>query len=195
MKQFGIEFKEICIPLYQPETQSQLSQYSPSGKVPVLIHDTQRIWDSLSICEYLVETFPNLNLYPQDKAARAVARSISAEMHSGFLYLRQNMPMNCRAILPGKGMTPGVQKDIERITNIWRRLRGQFLNEGNMLFGTFTIADAMYAPVILRLSTYRVQLDSVCQAYSEVILELPAMQEWLKAAKNEQEIIPAYEIG
>ncbi len=94
--------------------------------------------------------FLNLNLYPQDKIARAVARSISAKMHSGFQDLRQNMPMNCRAVLPGKGMTPDVQKDIERITKIWRQLREQFFKEGNMLFGKFTIADAMYAPVLLR---------------------------------------------
>ena len=195
MKQFGIEFNEICIPLYQPETQSQLNQYSPSGKVPVLIHDKQTIWDSLAICEYLVETFPTLNLYPQDKNARAVARSSSAEMHSGFQHLRQNMPMNCCAVLPGKGMTPDVQKDIERITNIWRQLREQFSKQGNMLFGKFTIADAMYAPVILRFKTYGVQLNSICQDYSKAVLELPAMQQWLEAAKNEQETIPAFELG
>ncbi|BAZ16930.1 glutathione S-transferase domain protein [Calothrix sp. NIES-4071] len=195
MKQFGIEFNEIRIPLYQTETQSQISQYSDSGKVPVLIHNTLTIWDSLAICEYLAETFPNLNLYPQDKTARALARSISAEMHSGFQHLRQNMPMNCRASKPGKGMTQEVQKDIERITNIWRQLRRQFFQEGNMLFGKFTIADAMYAPVILRFKTYGVQLDSVCQDYSGAILELPAMQQWLEAAENEQETISASEIG
>jgi glutathione S-transferase len=194
MKQFGIEFKEIRIPLYQPESAFLISKYSPSGKVPVLIHDTQPIWDSLAICEYLAETFPNLNLYPEDKTARMVARAISAEMHSGFQHLRQNMPMNCRASLPGKGMTPDVQKDIERITNIWRQLKQQFFKEGNMLFGKFTIADAMYAPVLLRFETYGVHLDSVYQDYSRAVLELPAMQEWLKAAKSEQEIIPAFEI-
>lgn len=194
MKQFGIEFQEICIPLYKPETQAQLSQYSPSGKVPVLIDDKQTIWDSLAICEYLVETFPNLNLYPQDKNARAVARCISAEMHSGFQHLRQNMPMNCRATLHGKGITPDTQKDIERITSIWRQLREQFSKEGNMLFGRFTIADAMYAPVVLRFNTYGVKLDGICQDYLKAILELPAMHEWLEAAKSEQEIISTFEI-
>jgi glutathione S-transferase len=124
MKQFNLPFKEIRIPLSQPESSAKIRQYSPTGKVPVLIHDTQHIWDSLAICEYLVETFPNLTFYPQDKAARVFARSISAEMHSSFQNLRQNMPMNCRKKLPGKGMTLGVQKDIDRITFfIWKSLR------------------------------------------------------------------------
>jgi glutathione S-transferase len=193
MKQFGLQFDEICIPLYKPETFSQIRQYSPSGKVPVLLHNNQVVWDSLAICEYLVEEFPNINWWSKNKSARAVARSISAEMHSGFQNLRQNMPMNCRAKLPGKGMALGVQKDIDRITNIWRECRQIFGAGGNMLFGDFTIADAMFAPVVLRFVTYDVQLDDISQDYVEAILALPPMQEWITAAKDEAEIIPIYE--
>lgn len=194
MKQFNLQFDEIRIPLSQPDSSAKIRQYSPSGKVPVLIHDTQHIWDSLAICEYLVEMFPDLNFYPQDKVARIFARSISAEMHSSFQHLRQNMPMNCRKKLPGRGMRPGVQQDIDRITSIWRECRQKFGAGGNMLFGEFTIADAMYAPVVLRFLTYCVELDSVSENYADSILALPAIQEWIEAAKKEQEVIAADEI-
>jgi glutathione S-transferase len=192
MKQFGLEFQEIRIPLYTPEAASQLSQYSPSRKVPVLLHGNQQIWDSLAICEYLAEEFPDFNWWPEDKNARTIARCISAEMHSSFQNLRQNMPMNCRAKLPGKGMALGVQKDIDRITTIWRDCRDQFGSGGDMLFGQFTIADAMFAPVVLRFVTYDVQLDHIAKNYVEAILAIPALQEWISAGKAEQEVIPAY---
>lgn len=193
LKQFKVEFDEIRIPLYTPETASKLEQYSPSKKVPVLLHNNQNIWDSLAICEYLAEEFPELHCWPEDKINRALARSISAEMHSGFLNLRQNMPMNCRAKLPGKGLTPEVQKDIDRITSIWQEFRSKFANEGDMLFGKFTIADAMFAPVVLRFITYDVQLDSISRNYAQTILKLPAIQEWIEAAKQETEVLPQYE--
>jgi glutathione S-transferase len=193
MKQFGLEFNEICIPLYTPESVSKISQYSPSGKVPVLLHGSLTIWDSLAICEYLAEEYSYLNWWPKDKSVRAIARSISAEMHSGFQTLRQNMPMNCRAKLPGKGMAIGVQKDINRITTIWQECRQKFGAGGDMLFGKFTIADAMFAPVVLRFVIYDVQLDDIARNYVETILKLPALQEWIKAAETEKEMIAAYE--
>ncbi|MHC5742169.1 MAG: glutathione S-transferase family protein [Nostoc sp.] len=194
MKQFGLEFNEIRIPLYNdPDCSSKIRQYSSSGKVPVLLHDTQRVWDSLAICEYLAETFPTLQWWPKDKAARALARSVSAEMHSGFQNLRQNMPMNCRTKYPGKGLEPGVQQDIDRITSIWQESRQKFGTGGNFLFGNFTIADAFFAPVVLRFIAYDVQLDTISRNYVESVLALPAMQEWINAAKNETEVIPQYE--
>ncbi len=191
MKQFGLEFDEIRIPLYGSDSPSKTRQYSPSGKVPVLIHDTLTVWDSLAICEYLVETFPTLQWWPGDKIARAFARSITAEMYSGFQNFRQNMPMNCRTKYPGKGLASGVQEDIDRITSIWQESRQKF--GGNLLFGNFTIADAFFAPVVLRFIAYDVQLDAVSRDYVETVLALSAMQEWINAAKNETEILPKYE--
>ncbi|MDM9582204.1 glutathione S-transferase family protein [Nostoc sp. GT001] len=194
MKQFGLEFNEIRIPLYNhPDYSLKIRQYSSSGKVPVLLHDKQTVWDSLAICEYLAETFPTLQWWPKDKAARALARSISAEMHSGFQNLRQNMPMNCRTKYPGKGLEPGVQQDIDRITTIWQESRQKFGTTGNLLFGNFTIADAFFAPVVLRFITYDVELDHVSRNYVESVLALPEMQEWINTAKNETEIIPQNE--
>lgn len=194
MKQFGLRFEEIRIPLYQPDSGAQIRQYSPAGKVPILIHDRITVWDSLAICEYLAEQFPSHTWLPSDRPARAVARSICAEMHSGFQALRQNMPMNCRARLPGQGLTPDVQTDIDRILTIWQQCRQQFGNTGDFLFGAFTIADAMYAPVVLRFITYGVQLDPVATAYTEAILGLPALQEWLQAAEREEETIAAFQV-
>ena len=192
MKQLGVDFDEVRIALYTPESPDKIRAYSPSGKVPALIHDTLTVWDSLAIYEYLAEQFPTLSWWPEDRTARAIARSVSAEMHSGFQHLRQNMPMNCRERLPGKGMTPEVQADIERIMAIWRECRQRFGSNGGLLFGEFTIADAMFAPVVTRFITYDVQMDSVSSAYAEEILALSAMQEWLKAAEAELETISGF---
>jgi glutathione S-transferase len=193
MKQFGLQFQEIRIPLFTPDYLSKIRQYSPSGKVPVLLHENQTVWDSLAICEYLAETFPTLHCWPEDKRARAFARSISAEMHSGFQNLRQNMPMNCRNKYPGKGLVSGVQEDIDRITAIWQESRQNFGVDGKFLFGKFTIADAFFAPVVLRFIAYDVHLDAVSRDYIATVLALPAMQEWIKAAQNETEILSQYE--
>jgi glutathione S-transferase len=192
MRQFGLDFDEVRIALYTPDSPAKIRQYSPSGKVPVLLDKTLTIWDSLAICEYLAEQFPTIHWWSEDRTKRAINRSISAEMHSGFQSLRQNMPMNCRARLPGKGMAPGVQEDIQRITAIWRDCRQNFGAGGDMLFGEFTIADAMFAPVALRFITYDVQLDSVSRNYVEAILSLPALQEWIQAAETEPESIPSF---
>ncbi|MBD2691518.1 glutathione S-transferase family protein [Anabaena catenula] len=193
MKHFNLPFQEIRIPLYTPDSLSQLQQYSPSGKVPVLLHDNETVWDSLAICEYLAETFPHLHCWPEDKSTRTLARSISAEMHSGFQTLRQNMSMNCRTKYPGKGLVSGVQQDIDRITDIWQECRQKFSVGGDFLFGNFTIADAMFAPIALRFVTYDVQIDPVSRDYVEAILSLPAIQEWITAAKSETEVISKFE--
>ncbi|MEB3179961.1 MAG: glutathione S-transferase family protein [Nostocaceae cyanobacterium] len=194
MKQTGIEFTEVRIPLYTDTAKPEILRHSPAGKVPILHHGEITIWESLAICEYLAEYFADSRLYPIDVAARALARSISAEMHAGFLALRSNMPMNCRTRLPGKGMTPSVQSDIDRILAIWRDCRQKFAAGGDLLFGHFTIADAMFAPVVCRFTTYGVKLDDITQAYAEAILALPAMQEWLAAAEVEPETIPKFDV-
>lgn len=192
MRQFGIEFNEVRLALYTPTSPQQIRQYSSAGKVPVLLDDTLTVWDSLAILEHLAERFPTLPWLPEPKAARAIARSICAEMHSGFAALRHHMPMNCRAKLPGQGVTSEVQTDIDRITTIWRDCR-HYGAEGDMLFGNFTIADAMFAPVVLRFVTYAVPLDQVCSQYVEAILALPALQAWIKDAHAEPEKLPSFE--
>lgn len=188
MRQAGLDFDEIRIPLDAPTTYQEIQRYSPSGRVPVLLHGDLTIWESLAICEYIAENFAK-NLWPEDSAARAVARSISAEMHAGFQSLREVMPMDCRARLCLLGVNHRVQADIERIVTIWRNCRKQFGTNGNFLFSHFTIVDAMFAPVVSRLVTYDVKLDAVAQAYVETIWALPAMREWIAAAHDEVENI------
>lgn len=192
LKYAGIPFSEIRIPLYSSEWDNILS-HSPSGKVPALRDGGLTVWDSLAICEYLAESFPGPQLWPSDKDARAVARSVSAEMHSGFAELRKNMTMNCRKSFPDKGRAPGVQEDIDRIQQLWNDCRARFGKEGPFLFGQFSIADTMYAPVATRFTTYAVQMDKVSAAYVRTVLALPAMQEWYTAARDEKEVIEQYE--
>lgn len=189
MKQAGLDFTEIRIPLDTLTSHEEIRRYSPSGRVPVLLDGKLTVWESLAICEYVAERFAP-TLWPEDAALRAVARSISAEMHAGFVKLRENMPMDCRARYPGLGMNPGVQADIDRITAIWRECRNNFGTSGDFLFGQFAIADAMFAPVVSRFVTYGVKLDAVAQAYADAIWALPAMHEWLNAASHEEETIP-----
>lgn len=194
LKHAGIAFTEKRIPIYTPEWQSAVHTL-PAGKVPVLSDGELTIWDTLAICEYLAERFPEKNLWPIDPKARAIARSVSAEMHSSFTDLRKNMNMNCRKSLPGYGRAPGVQEDIERITALWRDCRARFGASGEFLFGRFSIADAMYAPVATRFTTYGVPLDPVCDAYVKTLYALPALQQWIAEAHAEIEVIEQYEHG
>jgi glutathione S-transferase len=192
MRQAGIAFDEVVIPLYRGDSKAALLQHSPAGKVPVLEHGDRTVWDSLAIMEYLAETFPAAGLWPQDAAARARARSISAEMHAGFVALRTAMPMDLREHMPGRGWSDAVAADIQRVTAIWRDCRAQFGDGGPFLFGAFSIADAMYAPVAARFRTYAVELDPTCQAYADAMLTLPGFLEWQAAALQEPWIITSY---
>ncbi len=195
MRQAGIPFDEVRIPLRMPESPVALAKWSPSGKVPALHDGDIVVWDSLAICEYLNERFPDKQLWPRDPAARAVARSVSAEMHSGFSALREHMSMNIRARRPGKGRTPECLADIERIVSIWTDCRARFGEGGEFLFGRFSIADAMYAPVVLRFQTYGVVLAGAAQDYAEAVLALPALQAWVADAVAETERIEKFERG
>jgi glutathione S-transferase len=185
MKVLGIAFRELRIPLYGPESRNEILKHSPAGKVPCLVDGDVRVWDSLAILEYLAEREPRL--WPADAALRARARSISAEMHSGFPNLRQHMSMNIRKRHPGKGRRPEVLAEIARIVSIWSECRGPFL------FGAFGAADAMYAPVVLRFRTYEVELPPACRAYADAVLALPALQEWMRDAERETEILAQFE--
>lgn len=193
LHQANLGFDEIRVPLYVPGSAETLARWSPSGKVPALHDGEVVVWDSLAICEYLAERYPEKSLWPADVAARAVARSVSAEMHAGFSDLRSAMPMNCRARFPGEGMTEGSRRDIERVVAIWNDCRKRFGHGGDFLFGQFTIADAMYAPVVLRFVTYGVALEGAARAYADAILALPAMQAWLASSREEAEVIDAFE--
>jgi glutathione S-transferase len=189
MKQTGIPFEERRVLLYAADSKQRLAQVSPSGKVPVLIDGELVIWDSLAICEYLAERHPGL--WPSDAAARAVARALSAEMHSGFGNLRTNMTMNIRKDYAGKGVNPGVSQDIARIFAAWTDCRDRFGAGGPFLFGQFSIADAMYAPVVMRLRTYAVALPPNLAPYYETMLALPAMRDWIAASEADTESIPS----
>ena len=194
LKKSGAAFEEIVIPLDRPETRAEIFKHSPSGFVPTLKDDELTIWESLAICEYLAEKFPDANLWPKDPSARAIARSVSNEMHSSFSALRTNMPMNVRGNLPGKGRAPGVQEDINRISAIWRDCRTRFGQSGPYLFGAFSIADAMYAPVCSRFVTYQVDLDADAKAYVNTIWADPAMAAWVEGARREPWVIEKSEL-
>jgi glutathione S-transferase len=194
MRAFGIPFQEIRIPLAQGDTSARIAQYSSAGRVPILIAGDHSVWDSLAICEYLAEQFQEKHLWPQDTVARAMARSICAEMHSGFSGLRNGMPMNIRASLPGRGRTPDAQADIGRVSEIWETCLSDF-GHHHFLFGEFSIADAYFAPVITRFQTYNVLLAPALQSYMQRVLEHPAVAHWISDARAEEEIIPKFEIA
>ena len=193
LRQAGIPFEAVRIPLYVPGSEIELAKWSPSGKVPALHDGDIRVWDSLAISEHLAERFPEHALWPADAAARAVARSVSAEMHSGFTGLRENMVMNIRGRYPGKGRAPECLADIGRILAIWTDCRTRHGHGGDFLFGRFGIADAMFAPVVLRFQTYGVALEGAARAYAEAILALPALREWVADAVAETERIEKFE--
>jgi glutathione S-transferase len=178
LKQAGLPFEEIVIELRQPNTQAEILKYSPSGKLPVLLNGDHAVWDSLAICEYVAELACAHPMWPEHRAARSVARSISAEMHSGFPALRRDLPMDVHLRRPD--FRPGDEAaiDIERVKQIWRDCRDRFSAGGPFLFGPFSLADAMYAPVVFRFQSYGVSLDPVCTGYMNAMLALPAMREW-----------------
>lgn len=190
LKQLAIPFDTVKVDLKSsgekpPDVKTEILKHSPSGRVPVLKHRGVAIWDSLAICEYLAETFPEKKLWPEDKTARAIARSVSAEMHSGFMGMRTKMSMNFTGSTPLAEIPAEAAGDVKRIQEIWSTCRKQFGTHGPYLFGNFSIADAMYAPVVSRFTTYGVKTDDVSKTYMETIWKLPAMQDWLKAAKQE----------
>jgi glutathione S-transferase len=192
--QSGIDFETELVRLSEPGSHAALLRHSPPGRVPVLRHGERVVWDSLAIIEYLAEQCPQAGLWPADADARAMARSIAAEMHAGFSALRGAMPMNLRKALPGKGRGPGVAGDIERIGAIWRETRGRFGSAGPFLFGQYSAADAMYTPVASRFRTYGVGLDPTCQAYADAVLGWPAFLAWQTEALKEPWIIPEDEV-
>jgi glutathione S-transferase len=181
----GLDFEEELLSHNDPSARAELLLLSPSFLVPRLTHNGNKIWDTLAIAEYLHETFPQAGLLPQDAAARTHCRSISGEMHSGFSNLRSALPMNLKAHYKGFKIWAAAQADIERVTAIWRECLAKY--GGPYLFGEKpTLADAMYAPVTTRFTTYDVKLDRQCADYCETIQALPDVMEWIEAAKAER---------
>jgi len=193
LRQAGIAFEEVQLKFGDNHgrlTVPGIEKYSAAGKVPVLVIDGEPVWDSLAIAETVAERFADRQLWPADPKARAFARSICAEMHSGFQALRGKMPMNIRGHHPGKGLTAETQRDIDRIAAIWTQCRERFGSTGPLLFGRFTIPDAYYAPVVMRFRTYGVKLPAAAQAYCDAVHGLAAVREWIESAQRETDFVP-----
>lgn len=189
LQHHGIPFESKKISLFTETMAQDLSPYFSDGKVPVLLDNDLEVWDSLAILEYLAEKFPDKNGWPEDPAARAIARSVSAEMHSSLFGLRGELPMNCKRRFPGFKPTADAQRDIERVLDIWSFCRQRYGEAGPWLFGGFTVADCMFAPVVMRLISYEVALDGITREYVDNFYNLPALQEWIAAGKEETEVI------
>jgi len=193
LKQLGIAFDEITVPLDLPDTKAKVLKHSPAGKVPILIDGDVTVWETIAIMEHVGEAY-DAPVWPADRKARAMARSIAAEMHSGFSALRSACPMNLGKKFAQKNRGEAVARDVARFGEIVRQAREQFGTGGSFLFGAFSAADAMYAPLVTRLDTYSIALDATTRAYMDAILSLPAFQEWRSAALKEEWIVEADEI-
>ncbi len=193
LKHLGVVFDEVRIPLYGEGSYEEIRKYSPAGKVPVYIGDGVRVWDSLSILEFLAEKHPSL--WPADAKARAHARSVSAEMHSGFSALRSALPMNARAGDRWVELGGDAVGDAERVLEIWEACRGEHGKAGPWLFGPFTAADARYAPVVLRFHTYGIEAGGLSKGYMETVLSDEYVCEWISGAEREEEVIEEFEKG
>jgi glutathione S-transferase len=190
----NIAFDEVFIPLYTGEADKQrILNFTHSGKVPALIDGDVTIWDSLSIIEYVAERFPETRLWPEDRARRAHARSISAEMHSGFAALRNECGMNLHRPIGAIPLSDDARANVARIQEIWLECRERYGKLGPYLFGAFGAADAMFAPVVHRFRTYAIGVAPEAQAYMETMMSLPAFQEWTRAGLAETLVIDRFE--
>lgn len=194
MKVAAIPFEEKLILLFDDDWKANIAKVSPSARVPVLVDGDRTIWETMAILEYLAERHPQAGLWPGDAGARAMARSVANEMHAGFSALRTHMPMNIRKSHPGKGMGEGVAQDIARVQQIWNDCRQRYGEGGPFLFGGFCIADAMFSPVVSRLTTHAVDLDGISAAYRDAVQALPDMIAWSDAARAEPWSVPEDEI-
>lgn len=194
MKHLGLDFDEIVIALKLDGFKEKILSHSPAGKVPILKVDDFYISDSLAICEYLNESYPDAGLWPVDVQERALARSVAAEMHAGFFTIRNEMPMNIRRVIDGFSITPECQLEIDRVKEVWQTCLDKKAQAGPFLFGGFTIADAMFAPIVWRFNSYGVRLDGALKDYSDAIQNFAPMQEWVVAAEDEAWVIEEAEV-
>ena len=194
LKASNIAFEEVMIPLYTgAEDKARILGFTPSGKVPVLVDDDITVWDSLAIIEYAAERFPHARLWPEDRARRAHARAISAEMHSGFMALRNECGMNLHRPVQAKPLSADAKANIARIQQIWAGCRTRYGHIGPYLFGDFSAADAMYAPVVHRFLTYAIELAPASRAYVETMQAQPAFRQWTEEGLAETLLIPRFE--
>lgn len=193
LKEFVIPFEENIVPLYREDSKANLLSHSPAGKAPSLEHDGLRVWDSLAIIEYIAELYPDRAIWPRDRAARAVARTLSCEMHSGFVALRKDCPMNFRRRSEPVELSEKLLVDVERIDAAWANARECFGQGGDFLFGEFCAADAMFAPVVNRFEAYCLPVSSTTRAYMEAIKALPSWREWEAGALTEDWAIEQFE--
>ncbi len=196
MRATGIAFTEQLVLLDEPGFKEAIFAAAPGsgGTVPTLVDGDIAVWETLAICEYLHDTQPQAGIWPRDKAARAHARAISSEMHAGFTALRGACPMNLGKRFATRDRGPGVGRDVERLTGLWQQARERFGAGGPFLYGEFSAADAMYAPVVTRLDTYGIAVDPVSQDYMQAVLALPAYREWLAAALAEPWVVAQDEV-
>jgi len=192
LKVAGIAFEEEVISLDAKDFKARVSKVSGTGKVPALADGNVHVWESLAILEYLAEKYPFARLWPADPAARALARAIASEMHAGFIPLRRHLPMNMRRPVMPRQLTPEAQANVRRIEAIWTDCRTRY--DGAFLFGSFSVADAMYAPVVSRFHTYAVEVGAVARAYMDAVMALPAWGEWRAAALAEPWVLPEDEV-
>jgi glutathione S-transferase len=195
LREAGIDFEEYRIVLDVESTAAQLAEHSPSATVPVLELGELVVWDSIAFAETVAERWPDAQLWPADADARAFARSICAEMHSGFVQIRRCMPMNCRAMGRKVPLPDELTTEIDRIIEIWSICHRRYNGDNGWLFGDFSVADAMFAPVVLRFRTYGINLPESALHYPRRLLESKAMQDWLAAAETETEVIELDEKG
>lgn len=194
LRHFDISFEEIRISLSNPEFETTIKQYTDAGKVPVMIDDKVTVWDSLAICEYISEQYLSGQGYPENIGARAECRSASAEMHSSFFQIREHMPMNCRA-RRDIDITEAVSSEIQRVDKLWQSLRNKYQQKGEWLFGEFSIADCMYAPMASRFYSYQPDLSIVSNKYIGSLINHPQLKIWYQQSVAETEIIQQEEVG
>jgi glutathione S-transferase len=195
LREAGIEFEERRLPMDTPEFEREILAVSPAGRVPVLQLPDVTVWDSLAIAETVAERWPESGLWPDDASARAHARSISAEMHAGFAALRDALPMNCRAMGRSVELHDALSADIDRVIGIWSDCQARYASEDGWLFGRFSVADAMYAPVVLRFRTYGISIPDRAHRYPACLLESSHLQDWLLASESETEVLTQEEKG
>jgi glutathione S-transferase len=198
VKQSGEEFEELVVPMFDEdwEKRREGDEFAPSlGKVPILWDDNCVVWDSLAIIEFLADRVGHERYWPEDTKARGMARSMAAEMHSGFANLRRELPMNVRKTYPLGNISSEVRREIDRILQLWAQARARFGGTGNFLFGDWCATDMMYAPVVTRFITYSVPVPPFAGSYMKAVLSHPHVMEWIDAAQDEPWVIEQYEVG